>query len=136
MKNAPVSFGTIMVFTTDDKKPKENTRKMIETSFGFNYNLNDYFKLETKEYLAEPIDASIYNAAPSFCKFLDKRYKNSFDKNSNKVILTEADFYVNSKEKQKRYFLTAKTNLMETYIQHIIGCGFTIFAAKFYDKND
>ncbi len=134
MKTSPVSFGSLMAFTINDKKPKENAGNMVKTAFIFNYNLSDDYVLEQVKYQGIPIDSSVNNAVPGFCKFLDEQYKNYFKKNSKKVIMTEADFYVNSNEIQKRYFLTASNDKKEKHIQSILGSGFTLFVAKFYDK--
>ena len=42
-------------------------------------------------------------------KSLDKKYANLLPKGSNKVILTEVDVYVNPRDVEKRYYLTAAT---------------------------
>ncbi len=134
MKTSPVSFGSIMVFTINDEKPKANTGDMVKTSFRFNSDLSSFYVLESRKFDEVQIDGSVHNAAPSFCKMLDKRYEHLLPKGSNKVILTEADFFVNSNELQKRYFVTASRDKDEKYIQRILGHGFYLFAAKFYEK--
>lgn len=134
MKTSPVSFGSIMVFTLNDGKPKANTADMVRTSFQYNYDLSDYQLIKTVKYDGEQIDGTVYNSTPSFAKLLDKQYKDLLPKGSKKVILTEADFYINAKNMQKKYFLTAATEDDEAEIHKILGKGIALFAAKFYDK--
>lgn len=134
MRTSPVSFGSIMVFTINDGKPKADTGDMIRTAFKYNYDLAEFKLLDTIQYTGEEIDGSVYNAAPSFAQLLDKKYRDLVPKGSNKVVLTEADFYVNPREKQKRYFITANSDREESRLQRILGQGMFLFAAKFYDK--
>ena len=131
MNLSPVSFGSTMVFTINDGKPKASVPALVKTAFKNNPELEDYILSDTFKYTEEKIDGTVHNAAPNFAEFLDKKYKELLPKGSNKVILTEAEFYVNPKETQKRYFITASNNEQESQIHKILSQGITLFSAKF-----
>ena len=131
MKTSPVSFGSILVFTLNDGKPKASVPDMVNISFQNNPLLADYNLLDTFQYKGEEIDGTVHNAAPNFAELLDKKYKDKLPDGSKNVILTEADFYVNPRKTEKRYFITAATNEDETKIHKALSKGITLFAAKF-----
>ena len=106
----PVSFGSLMVFTINDNRPKASIPQLMKISFNNNPALKTYTLTDTIEYTQEKIDGTVHNAAQNFAERLDKEYKNKLPKGSRRVILTEADFYVNPRDTQKKYFLTAATN--------------------------
>ena len=131
MKTTPVSFGSLMVFTIKDDKPKAPVPALIKTTFDnnpdlFRYNLSDIVKFEEGI-----IDGSVHNAAPKFCEFLDKKYKNFLRKNPKNVIFTEANFRVNPFDTEKRYFITAASDADEDKIHKTLSKGITIYSAKF-----
>lgn len=116
MKTSPVSFGSLMCFTIDDDKPKAPVTDMVKMAFLCNDKLMNY-NLDKDVWIhKEKVDGIDHNAAADFCKLLDMKYRQLLPKGSNRVILTEADFYVNSKDTEKRYFITAPTAKDEKFI--------------------
>ncbi|MCD7779187.1 MAG: hypothetical protein LUH05_00755 [Candidatus Gastranaerophilales bacterium] len=127
---APVSFGSIHVFTINDGKPKAGIPSLMNMSFNNNSNLKRYNLTDMRKY-DEKIDGTVHNAAKNFAEKLDKEYLNELPKGSRKVILTEADFYVNPRETQKRYFLTAATDADEERIHKILSKSSIFYAARY-----
>ena len=83
---------------------------------------------------SEKIDGTVHNAAKNFAENLDRLYKKELPKGSKRVKLTEVDFYVNPRETQKRYFLTAATNDDENKIHEILSQSSVFYTAKFNNK--
>lgn len=135
MKTSPVSFGSIMVFTLNDGRPKPPIPLLIRTAFLNNDALKKYHLLDdTYEYTGRAIDGTAHNITADFCKFLDREYAVMLPRSSNKVVLTEADFYTGPVKKQRKYFITAPTEDDERKIHRILGKGLTILAARFGRK--
>ena len=135
MKTPPVSFGSIMVFTLNDGRPKAPIPLLIRTAFLNNDALKKYQLLDdTYEYHGRPIDGLAHNITADFCKFLDREYAGMLPLSSNKVVLTEADFYTGPVKKQRKYFITAPTESDEKKIHMTLGKGLTLLSAKFGHK--
>ncbi len=131
----PVSFGSLMVFTLNDNKPNVPIPMLMRISFNNNPTLKKNYNLKDMvEFTEEKIDGTVHNAAQNFAERLDAKYKSQLPKGSKNVILTEADFYVNPRETQKRYFLTAATNDDERKIHNALNKSLNFFVAKFRDK--
>ncbi len=130
----PVSFGSLMVFTINDNRPKASIPQLMKISFNNNPALKTYTLTDTIEYTQEKIDGTVHNAAQNFAERLDKEYKNKLPKGSRRVILTEADFYVNPRDTQKKYFLTAATNDDEKKIHKALNKSSIFYVAKFREK--
>lgn len=123
-----------MVFTLNDNKPKANIPQLMKISFNNNPALKCYNLTDTVEFKEEKIDGTVHNAARNFAERLDAKYKKDLPKGSKKVILTEADFYVNPKETQKRYFLTGATDEVEERLHNILSKSSVFYTAKFRRK--
>ena len=134
MKTNPVSFKSLLVFTIKDGKPKAPVPDLIRASFNNNDFLKQYHLEKDIAVFKEKIDGTVYNANSDFCQRLDEKYKNMLPKGSKKVIITEADFYINPKDTEKRYFLTAATNEDENKIHSKLGKSNLFYAAKFKPK--
>lgn len=110
MKTSPVSFGSLMCFTLKNNKPKAPVTDMVKMAFMCNEKLANYDINEDVLVHDEKVKGYVHNAAADFCDVLDLKYRSQLlPKGSNKVVLTEADFYVNSKDTEKKYFITAPT---------------------------
>ncbi len=133
MNIRPVSFGSLMVFTLNDNKPKADIPTLMKTSFNNNKQLKQYTLTDTVCF-SEKIDGTVHNAAKNFAENLDRLYKKELPKGSKRVKLTEVDFYVNPRETQKRYFLTAATNDDENKIHEILSQSSVFYTAKFNNK--
>lgn len=129
----PVSFGSLMVFTLNDNKPKAPVPNLVRTSFRNNSQLKGYNLTDTVSF-SEKIDGTVHNAAMDFAQNLDRLYKKDLPKGSKDVILTEADFYVNPRETQKRYFLTAATAKEEAKIHQILSNSTLFYVQKFNSR--
>ncbi|MCD7739794.1 MAG: hypothetical protein LUH11_00390 [Candidatus Gastranaerophilales bacterium] len=130
----PVSFGSLMVFTLNDNKAKLDVPSYMKLAFNNNNDLKKYKLTDTVEFnkeFNEEIDGTVHNAAKNFAEKLDVLYKDKLQKGSQKVILTEADFYVSPRETQKRYFLTAATDADEKKIHNILSKSSMFYTAKF-----
>lgn len=134
MRTSPVSFGSLMVFTLNDGKPKSSIPDYMKVSFMNNPELQGYSLTDTVEFTEDKPDFTVHNAASNFSKKLDKKYKNQLPRGSKKVILTEADFYISPKTTEKKYFLTAATNEDEKKIHQALNKTLVFYAAKFGDK--
>ena len=133
MNIRPVSFGSLMVFTLNDNKPKADIPTLMKISFNNNKQLKQYTLTDTVSF-SEKIDGTVHNAAKNFAEDLDRLYKKELPKGSKRVKLTEVDFYVNQRETQKRYFLTAATNDDENKIHEILSQSSVFYTAKFSNK--
>ena len=133
MKSSPVSFGSLMVFTIKDNKPKATIPVLMKASFSNNPKLTKY-NLQDTFHHSEKIDGTVHNAAKKFAAQLDVQYKNRLPKGSSKVILTEADFYVNPHKTEKRYFITAATNDDEEKIHEELSSSSFFYSARFGNK--
>lgn len=133
MKSAPISFGSLMVFTIKDNKPKAPIPALVKTSFLNNPKLAKY-KLQDTFHHSTKVDGTVHNAAKKFAEELDKKYKDKLQKGSSRVILTEADFFVNPHKTEKRYFITAATNDDEEKIHDELSSSYFFYCAKFGDK--
>ncbi len=131
MKSAPVSFGSILVFTINDNKPKAEVPDLIRTAFKNNPYLQQYNLTDTFEYTDERIDGTAHNASSNFCFKLKEKYKKILPKGSKDVILTKADFYFNPEKTQEKYFLTAATSEDEKEIHKILSKSSVFYAARF-----
>ena len=120
MKTNPVSFKSLLVFTIKDGKPKAPVPDLIRASFNNNDTLKQYGLDKDIAIFEEKIDGTVFNANSDFCQRLDKLYKNNLPKGSKRVMITQADFYVDPKNTEKRYFLTAATNEEENKILNFI----------------
>lgn len=134
MNIPPVSFGSLMVFTLNDDKPKASVPQLLQISFHNNPALKNYKLCDTFQKSEEVVDGTVHNAAQNFAESLDKKYKLVLPKGSKEVILTEVDFSVNPRETQKRYFLTAATNDDEEKIHNILSKSSVYYTAKFRNK--
>ena len=135
MKTSPVSFGSLMCFTIDDGKPKASIPSMLNIAFVCNSKLSGYkLDKDVVQFKGETVDGTVHNAAADFCEKLDKLYKNLLPKGSNKVLITEADFYVNPRDTEKRYFITAPTADDENKILKALGSSNNFYTAKFREK--
>lgn len=134
MNIPPVSFGSLMVFTLNDDKPKASVPQLLKISFQNNPALKNYNFVDTFQKHEEVVDGTVHNAAQNFAEQLDKEYKLNLPKGSKDVILTEAEFSVNPRETQKRYFLTAATNDDEERIHNILSKSSIYYTAKFRNK--
>lgn len=130
MSVRPVSFKSILVFTINDGKPKADVPSLIKATFGYNKQLKDYKLQDTFEH-NEKIDGTVYNASKNFAIELDKKNRPLMLKGDKKVFLTATDFYVNPRETEKRYFLTASTNEEEREILNVLNKGAVLYAVKF-----
>ena len=133
MNIRPVSFGSLMVFTLNDNKPKADIPTLMKISFNNMQELKQYTLTDTVSF-SEKIDGTVHNAAKNFAEDLDRLYKKELPKGSKRVKLTEVDFYVNPRETQKRYFLTAATNDDENKIHEILSQSSVFYTAKFSNK--
>ncbi len=132
MNIPPVSFKSLMVFTLEDGKPTESIPNLMQTAFDYNPSLSNYsLQKDVFHFNDAKIDGTVNNAAKNFARRLDLKYKHLLPKGSKKVILTEADFYVSSKETKKRYFLTASTDNEEENIHNILSKSSDYYVAKF-----
>lgn len=135
MKTSPVSFGSLMCFTINDGKPKASVPDMLKIAFVCNNKLSKYnLQKDVIEFKGEPVDGTVHNAAADFCDRLDKLYKNMLPKGSNQVVITQADFYVNPRDTEKRYFITAPTADDENKILKTLGSSSNFYTAKFREK--
>lgn len=125
----PVSFGSLMVFTLKDGKPKADVPTLVKTAFNNNSHLRGY-QLQDGFTYQEKIDGTIHNAAKNFADILDKQYKSQLPKGSKRVNLTEAEFSVSPRKTEKRYFLSAAREEENTLLK-ILNQGSTLYAAKF-----
>lgn len=130
MNIRPVSFGSLMVFTLNDNKPRADVPSLVKTSFHNNKKLKHY-KLAEMEVYDEKIDGTVHNAARNFAEKLDKLYERDLPKGSKKVRFTEVEFYVNPRDTQKRYFLTAATNDDEKKLHEILSQSSVFYTARF-----
>ena len=55
-------------------------------------------------------------------------------KGSNKVVITQADFYVNPRDTEKRYFITAPTADDENKILKALGPSNNFYTVKLREK--
>lgn len=124
----PVSFGSLMAFTTKDYNIQGNAEHpMIRLlTFPF-YNNRASHELYKDEYVvrqkpAHPdvVNGTVHNAAQNFSRYLDEKYKDEFRVNNKLVFITEADFFDASGKTQKRFFLTAATAKDEEKIHKIL----------------
>lgn len=135
MKTSPVSFGSLMCFTINDGKPKASVPEMINLSFAMNSKLSGYdLQTDVIDFKGEPVDGTVHNAAADFCEKLDKLYKQMLPKGSNKVVITQADFYVNPRDTEKRYFITAPTADDENKILKALGPSNNFYTVKLREK--
>ncbi len=111
MNISPVSFKSLMCFTIKDGKAKAPVPDLVKLAFNNNKYLSSRYRLDKQitKYTGEAEDGTVFNAFGDFCKKLDKLYKNQLPKGSNRVILTEAPFFVSPREIEQRYFITAAT---------------------------
>ena len=114
MSIRPVSFGSLMVFTLNDGKPKADVPTLVKTAFNNNEQLSEYHLK----------DGFKYEKTVNFRKM-------HLPKGGKQVNLTEADFSVTPRETQKRYFLTASTREEETALLKILSQGSTLYVAQF-----
>ena len=136
MKSSPVSFGSLMCFTINDGKPKASIPSMLNIAFACNPKLSGYqLEKDVVQFGGDAVDGTVHNAAADFCEKLDNLYKGMLPKGSNKVIITEADFYVNPRTTEKRYFLTAPSGDDENKILKALGVSNNFYTAKFREKN-
>ena len=140
MRISPVSFRSLMVFTLQDnnvKSPEQKSKiipQMMKVSFNNNPQLKNYRLQDIQKY-SEKIDGTVHNAAKNLAEDLDHKYKHHLPKGSNKVILTEADFYINPQlDTVKKYFLTAATNKDEERIHKALCKSSVFYVAKFGHK--
>lgn len=134
MKTNPVSFKSLLVFTINDGKPKAPVPELIRMSFKHNDILKNYSLDQFVRSHKEKIDGTVFNANSDFCEELDRKYRMLLPKGSKKVIMTEADFLINPKDTQKRYFLTAATAEDEERILKTLGKSNHFYAARFKIK--
>ncbi len=124
----PVSFGSLMVFTLKDGKPKADVPTYVRTAFKNNEQLKGYELKEGYKYEDE-IDGTVHNAAKNFAITLDQRYAK--DIKPKQVNLTQAEFSVSPRKTETRYFLTASTREEEAALLKILSKGSTLYVAKF-----
>ena len=134
MRVPPVSFKSLMVFTLSDDKPTLKVPQLMDLSFKHSPQLKNYVLTDLVHYNKEKIDGTVHNASADFAERLDEEYKNQLPKGSKKVIFTEADFYVNPRETQKRYFLTAATNEDEDRLHRILSKSSAFYTVKYRTK--
>ncbi len=134
MKTSPVSFGSLMCFTIKDGKPKASVPSLVQLAFQCNPRLSGYNLDKDIVVHKEKIDGTVHNAAADFCELLDEKYKAKLPKGSNRVIITEADFYVNPRDTEKRYFLTAATGDEENKILRTLGSSLNFYTVKLRGK--
>lgn len=134
MKTNPISFKSLLVFTINDGKPKAPVTDLVRAAFNNNNELKQYRLDRDIVVFKEKMDGTIFNANSNFCQKLDNDYKKLLPKGSKRVIITQADFYTNPKETQKRYFLTAATADDEDKILKTLGKSNLFYAAKFRSK--
>lgn len=132
MRISPVSFGSLMCFTIKDGKAKVPVPDLVKLAFNNNNYLKKRYRLENKisVYDGEPEDGTVYNAFGDFGKKLDLLYKKVLPKGSNKVILTEAEFFVNPRETEKRYYITAATAEDENRILKTLSSNDSFYTVK------
>ena len=134
MNIPPVSFGSLMVFTINDDKPKASIPQLLRISFNNNRSLKNYNLVDTFEKYGDVVDGTVHNAAQNFAETLDRKYKSILPKGSKDVILTQAEFTINPRETRTRYFLTAATNDDEERIHNILSKSSVYYTAKFRNK--
>ncbi len=134
MNIPPISFGSLMVFTLNDHKPKASIPQLLKISFDNNKSLRNYNLVDTFQKHDEVIDGTVHNAAQNFAEDLDRKYKSILPKGSKDVILTQAEFTINPRETQTRYFLTAATNDDEERLHNILSKSSVYYTAKFRNK--
>ncbi len=130
MNISPVSFGSLMVCHIKDNKPHAPIPALVEVSFLNNQSLKKYSLQPTRVY-PEIIDGTINNANKKFAMELDNKYKKELPKHSKDVILTEVDAYINPKDTEKRYFITAATEDDEKKIHKYLSQTSGFLTAKF-----
>ncbi|MBQ3642528.1 hypothetical protein II906_11485 [bacterium] len=134
MQARPVSFGSIMVTTLNDGKPKATVPEYIRAAFNNNEKLKRYY-LQSDIYVHnEKKDGTVYNASTNFAELLDKKHEKELPKGSKKVIMSEVDFFVSPTKTEKKYFLTAPTGEDEEKILKILGGSTIFYAARFGPK--
>ncbi|MBQ9246122.1 hypothetical protein IJ182_07645 [bacterium] len=130
MNISPISFGSLMVGTLKSGRPKAPVPVLVDLAFNcetVNIDGNErknplsrYNLMSDIIHHEEKIDGTVHNANLDFAKELNTKYKSKLPKGSNKVIMTEADFYINPRETEKRYFLTAASQRDEKEIHKVL----------------
>lgn len=136
MKTNPISFKSLLVFTLRDGRPKAPIPDLVKAAFKNNPILKDYHVEHDVLVHKGETDGTLYNANSDFCQLLDKKYSPLLPKGSRKVLITEADFYINATDKEKRYFVTAATAEDENKIHKQLGKSNAFYAARFKPKQD
>ena len=133
MQTRPVSFGSIMVTTLNDGKPKAPVPAYILATFKNNSALKKY-SLQKDIYTHDAkIDGTVYNASKNCAEALDKKHEIALPKGSKKVIISEVDFFVSPTKTEKKYFLTAPSAEDEIKILDVLK-GSTLFYAGRFPK--
>ena len=130
----PVSFKSLQVFTIDDGRPKPRISDMIRIAFFNNPDLSRYNLQDTVYFTTGRQDATVDNAMQHFAEVLDEKFRSDLRRHPANVYLTETEFYVNPRDKEKRVFVTASSESDEKHILQVLGKGFTLFTAKFRPK--
>ena len=130
MSVKPVSFKSILVFTIKDGKPKADVPSLTRATFEYNNQLKKYNLQDTFEH-EEKLDGTVHNATKNFAIELDKKHRPAMLRADKRVFMTAADFYVNPRETEKRYFLTAATNEQEREILNVLNKGAVLYAVMF-----
>ncbi len=131
MRISPVSFGSLMICKIESGLPKPPVPQLIDTAFRTNKTLSGVYTLQPMKIHDEKIDGTVHDAARNFAFSLNEKYKSQLPKGSKKVILTEAEFYKNPRETEKKYFLTAATNYDEGTIHNAISNGSLFLSVRF-----
>lgn len=135
MKTSPVSFGSLMCFTLKNNKPKAPVTDMVKMAFMCNDKLANYDLCDDVLVHEEKVKGYVHNAAADFCDVLDMKYRgNVLPKGSNRVVLTEADFYVNSGNTEKKYFITAPTPKDEDIILRALSVSNDFYTVRLAGK--
>ena len=121
------SFGSLMVVRLNQPGVHVPLQDEISLAFpdpksgnGGNPSLKGY-SLSDTFYHSETIDGTVYNAAKNFGRTLDDLYrKKEFKNDPKRVIFTEANFYKNPTETEKKFYLTAATDSEEDKIHRIL----------------
>ena len=131
MRVSPVSFGSLHVFTLKDGRPKADVPTLVKGAFDNNDKLSNY-KLQTMVVNPTKIDGTVHNANLEFAENLDNTYRRvRLPKGSNKVIITEAEFYTSPRDTEKRYFITAASRKDEAKIHEILNNGGYLYSVRY-----
>ena len=141
MQVSPISFGSLMIGTLKSGRPKLPVPTLINLAFTSDtINISGkeqknpllrYELTQPMKQYKEKIDGTVHNANLSFAQQLNNEYRPNMPKGSNKIILTEANFYINPRDTEKRYFITAATDRDEKELHKILSRSKAFYTVRY-----